>query len=63
MISEGTVKPTSNIALAALFRSFTSLSSMTEVQLPQITQQQTNWEECKHCKTVLKREKYFNSSQ
>ena len=60
MISEGTVKSTSNIALAALFR---SLSSMTEVQLPQITQQQKNWEECKHCKTVLKREKYFNSSQ
>ena len=31
MVSEGTVKSTSNIALAALFR---SLSFMTEVQLP-----------------------------
>ena len=29
MVSEGTVKSTSNIALAALFGSFTSLSSMT----------------------------------
>ena len=37
MVSEGTVKSTSNIALAALVWSFTSLSSMTEVQLPQIT--------------------------
>ena len=58
MVYEGTVKSTSNIALAALFW---SLSSMTEVQLPQITQQQyQNGEECKHCKTVFyfeKREK------
>jgi len=46
MVSEGRVTSTSNIALAALFWSFTSLSSMTEVQLPQITQQKQNGEEC-----------------
>ena len=58
MVYEGTVTSTSNIALEALVWSY-----MTEVQLPQITQQKQNVEECKHVKpfSVLKREKDFNS--
>ena len=51
MVSEGTVKSTSNIALAP---HLWSLPSMTKVQLPQLTQQQyQNGEEYKHCETMF----------
>ena len=65
MVSEGKVKSTSNIALAALFWSFTCLSSLTEVQLPQKYNNNQNGKECKHCKTVFCFEKreILNSKQ